>query len=313
MLEKDSDLVEQLRSLSPDDLNFMRASAEIQGKMLELGSNDGDMHKRHGRTAITLGVSILRRVQDSQIEGCDLLLRGVKALAIDDAGRDEAINMVHRASVEIGENEMELAGLSQHSRMLRVSCAALSRLEEAEVLGEQAKLEYDDGKQKNDAGKLKDAGSKLEQALSRAGEAEDFLRRASPAGPQPLVVARVAAMIHARRASLLVSRSDALSQGDAGRKQGLIDEALNECEAAYGLREAARQKNDTPEERANLAKQAGQCAELFEQQNNVAKAQQYHDRQVELGRGLTASKPVDGLEGAMALKDPSLDAASSRR
>jgi len=312
LLEKDSALVEQLRGLSPDDLNFMKASAEIQSKMLELASNDSEIRKRHARTAINLAVSILRTAQDWQIEGCDLLLKGVATLSMDKDGRDEAIGLVHRAGADIGENG--LADSSQHGRMLRLSCAALSRLEEAMVVAQQAKLEYDDSKQTNDPDKLKDVGSKLEQALSREKEAQDFLQMAAPAAePQPLVVARVAAMIHARRASLLVSRSDALSQGDAGRKQGLIDEALNECEAAYGLREAARQKNDTPEERKNLADQAVQCGEMFEQQKNAAKARQYHDRQVELGRGLTASKPVEGLEGAMALKDPSLDAASSRR
>jgi hypothetical protein len=304
LLEKDLDFVEQLRSLSPDDLSFMKAAAEIQAKMLELRSNDGEMRKRHGRTAIDLGVKMLRRAQEWQIEGCDLLLKGVKALAIDDAGRNEAIDRVHNASVDIGENETELAGFSQHGQMLRLACAALSRLEEAEVLAGQAKLESDDSRRTSDPDKLKDARSKLERALSRAEEAEHFLRRAAPAAaPQPLVVLRVDAQSHARRASLLLSESDTLAGEDAARRQGLIEQALSECEAAYKRREQARQANNTAEERQNLAMQAGWCSAMFAQQHNDAKAREYREREAALRGGPAESRPVDALEGAMALKD----------
>jgi tetratricopeptide (TPR) repeat protein len=180
---------------------------------------------------------------------------------------------------------------------LRIACAALSRLEEAVILNSQATIDFGDGQRTASLDKLKNARDELEKAVARAKEAEDYLQKAAPkSGPQPLVVLRVGAMSHARRASLLLSQSRALATEDAGRKQGLVTESLNECEAAYGLREAARRNSDTADERGNLAGQAGQCGEMFEQQNNVAKARQYYERQLDLRRGLLAINSDDGVD-----------------
>lgn len=301
LLERDSDLVERLRSLSRDDLKLMKASAEIQSKMLALQSNDLEARKRHGRTAISLAMSILHKAQESQVDGCDLLLNGAETLAIDDEGRTEALDLMHRAGVEIGGNESELAAFSQENRMLRMSCAALSMLEEAAILNSRATIELGDRRRTDSLDELRNARNELEKAAARAKDAEDYLQRAAPnASPQPLVILRVGAMSHARRAVLLLSQSRALAAEDAGRKQGLVAEALSECEAAYGLRETARRNNDTSAERDYLASQAGQCGEMFEQQKSAAKARQYYERQVELRRGLVASRPADGVDADQA-------------
>jgi hypothetical protein len=295
LLERDSDLVERLRSLSPDDLNLMKASADIQSKMLAVASSDREAGRRHGRAAIKLAVTILHKAQESQILGCDLLIKGVETLATDEDGRRAAIDLVHGASVEIGDDTGELAGFSQENRTLRVSCAALSRLEEAIILNSQATIDLAEGQRTASLDKLNTARAELDKAIARAKDAEDYAQKAAPqTGPQPLVVLRVGAMSHARRASLLLSRSGALAAADAARKQGLVAEALNECEAAYGLREAARKSSDTSDERGNLATQAAQCGQMFEDQKNVAKARQYYERQLDLRRGLVASSSDDG-------------------
>ena len=300
LLERDSDLVERLRGLSPDDLNLMKASADIQNKMIAVESNDREASKRYGRAAIKLAVALMHKAQESQIQGCDLLIKGAEALAIDNEGRADAIDLVHGATVAIGGNESELAGFSPDNRMVRISCAALSMLEEAAILSRQATVELADGLQTNSPATLKNARSDFEKAVSRAKDAEDYLQKAAKDGPQPLVALRVGAKTHAQRASLLLTQSRALAAEDANRKQGLVTTALNECETAFGLREAALGGNDTREERGNLAAQASQCGGMFEQQKNVAKARQYYERQLDLRRGLLAGNSDDGVDADQA-------------